>query len=134
MRLTHVEAAVLAGGEGPVAHLKALADSLGQCVERVRVVLGTGQEAPRVWNRFGIRARSAAPIVGVHTALGSCEASAVLVVAGDLESVDPRVVLALLSMVPSSGGPDVVAPVSDGKPEPLLAVYRASLLQRSTGA
>lgn len=101
---------------------------LGTCVERVRCVarpgLLPGLDLPCVVDRHEVRA----PIVGVAAALAACEASAVLVAACDLPDLDPRVLLALLALVPMEGGADVVAPLGPRGPEPLLAIYRPRLL------
>jgi molybdopterin-guanine dinucleotide biosynthesis protein A len=141
LKLSHVEGAVLVGGSStrmgrdkatlpfdgaPLA--TRVARALGTCVERVRVVSRPG-EAPElglecIVDRFAARA----PLVGIAAALAACEASAVLVAACDLPDVDPRVLLALLALVPAEGGADIVAPLGPRGPEPLLAVYRPRLL------
>lgn len=141
MKLTHVEGAILAGGassrmgrdkatlewrgEPLAAHV---ARALGACLERVRVVVRPGDPSPLDLERIDDEREVRAPIVGVEAALAACEASAVLVAACDLPDVDPRVLLALLALVPEQGGRDVVAPCSARGPEPLLAVYRPRIL------
>lgn len=143
MKLSHVEGAVLVGGSStrmgrdkatlrydgaPLA--TRVARALGTCVERVRFVarpgelpeLGLGLEC--IVDRHAERA----PLVGIAAALAACEASAVLVAACDLPDVDPRVLLALLALVPTEGGADIVAPLGPRGAEPLLAVYRPRLL------
>lgn len=141
MRIEHVEAAVLVGGASRrMGRDKAtldldgtplvdrVASALGACVARVRIVcrpeghLGIGFE--RIEDRHAERA----PLVGICAALRACEAGAMVIAACDLPRIEPRVVLALLSLVPEDGGPEIVAPMSDRGPEPLLAVYRPSLV------
>jgi molybdopterin-guanine dinucleotide biosynthesis protein A len=102
--------------------------ALGACVERVRIVLRPDAPNPTDLERIEDLRAARAPIVGVHSALRACAASAVVVAACDLPEVDPRVVLALLSLVPAEGGADVVAPRTEAGPEPLLAVYRPRIL------
>ncbi len=145
MRLAHVEAAILVGGgssrmgrdkaglewEGvPLA--QRVADVLSICVARVRLVSRPGSGAPLplecIEDRYPLRA----PLVGIHAALSACETSAVLIAACDLPQIDPRVVLALLALVPAADGHEIVAPVGATGPEPLLAVYRPSLLPEIT--
>lgn len=141
MKLSHVEGAVLVGGgstrmgrdkatlvhEGTPLGLR-VAASLGACLERVRFVARPGElpelGLPCIVDRHTERA----PLVGIAAALAACEASAVLVAACDLPDVDPRVLLALLALVPAEGGADVVAPLGPRGPEPLLAVYRPRIL------
>ncbi len=143
MKVSHVEAAILAGGASrrmgrdkasvefaglPMA--QRVARALGECVERVRVVVRPGEKSPLdlavIEDAHAVRA----PIVGLAAALHGCESSAVLVCACDLPEIDPRLVLALLSFMPAVGGPEIVAPVGPDGPEPLLAIYRPTLLQR----
>jgi molybdopterin-guanine dinucleotide biosynthesis protein A len=141
LKLAHVEAAVLCGGastrmgrdkatlelDGVPLALR-VARALGACVERVRLV---GKDpALRVLGLELVLDRhpERAPIVGIAAALAGCEAPALLVAACDLVHLDPRVVLALLALVPAEGGADAVAPVGPRGPEPLLAVYRPRLL------
>ena len=141
MKLVHVEGAILAGGasartggdEGrslwrgvPLA--EHVATALGACLARVRVVVRPNAPLPVDLERIDDLRELRAPIVGVEAALEACEASAVLVTACDLPELDPRVLLALLALVPTEGGADVVAPRSARGPEPLLAVYRPRLL------
>jgi molybdopterin-guanine dinucleotide biosynthesis protein A len=107
---------------------KRVADALGSCIERVRIVLRPDAANPTELERIDDVRDARAPIVGIHAALRACEAPAVIVAACDLPELDPRVVLALLSLVPVEGGADVVAPETDSGPEPLLAVYRPRIL------
>ncbi len=142
MKLAHVEAAILVGGASTrmgrdkaalvwngkplAAHV---AEVLGSCVERVRLVTRPGAAPPVDLPCIEDRARQRAPLVGIHAALAACEASAVLIAGGDMPLIDPRIVLALLALVPAApDGPDIVAPQGPRGPEPLLAVYRPSLL------
>lgn len=141
MRLVHVEGAILAGGAGTrmgrdkgsvpwrgVPLAERVARALGACVARVRVVVRPGAPLPVDLERIEDRRELRAPIVGVEAALEACEASAVLVAACDMPELDPRVLLALLALVPTEGGADVVAPQTARGPEPLLAVYRPRIL------
>ncbi len=141
MKLAHVEAAILAGGASsrmgrdkatleldgaPLA--ERVAAALGDCVERVRIVLRPDAPNPTGLERIDDAHVERAPIVGVCAALRACDAGAVLVAACDLPEIDPRVVLALLALVPAEGGADVVAPFTSAGPEPLFAVYRPCIL------
>lgn len=141
MKLAHVEGAILAGGASrrmgheksrvefqSVPMIQRVADALGSCLSRVRVVIRPGSEPPIDLPCIEDGHEVRAPIVGVLAALRCCESSAVLVVACDLPEIDPRVVLALLSLVPVEGVADVVAPLGPRGHEPLLAVYRPSLI------
>jgi molybdopterin-guanine dinucleotide biosynthesis protein A len=105
-----------------------VADALGACVETVRIVLRSDQENPLALPRVDDAHPERAPIVGVAAALRACEADAVLVAACDLPGLQPRFVLALLAYVPTAGPPEIVAPLGARGPEPLVAVYRKSLL------
>jgi molybdopterin-guanine dinucleotide biosynthesis protein A len=111
-----------------VPMVRRVADALGACVERVRIVLRPDAPNPTDLERIDDLRGARAPIVGLHAALRACEASAVLVAACDIPELDPRVVLALLALVPAQGGAEVVAPRTRTGPEPLLAVYRPRLL------
>ncbi len=143
MKLSHVEGVVLAGGASSrmgrdkariqwqgVAMAERVARALGSCLELVRVVVRPGEPPPLDLAVIEDDHEIRAPIVGIHAALRACKSSAVLVAACDLPEIDPRVLLALLAHVPVSGGPEIVAPEGPQGPEPLLAVYRPSLLHR----
>jgi molybdopterin-guanine dinucleotide biosynthesis protein A len=141
LKLAHVEAAVLCGGastrmgrdkatlsyEGEPLALR-VARALGQCVARVRLVAKDAALASFGLEVIVDRQPERAPMVGIAAALAACEAPALLVAACDLVHLDPRVVLAVLALVPADGGADAVAPVGPHGPEPLLAVYRPRLL------
>ncbi|HTO09650.1 MAG TPA: molybdenum cofactor guanylyltransferase [Myxococcota bacterium] len=141
MKLTHVEGAVLCGGESTrmgrdkatleldgVPLALRVANALGRCLGRVRLV--AKDDALRALGRDVIvdRHPERAALVGVAAALAACEAPAVLVAACDLPHLDPRVVLALCALAPVDGPADVIAPVGAHGPEPLCAIYRARLL------
>jgi len=141
LKLDHVEGAILIGGASsrmgrdkarlewkgtPLA--QRVADVLGSCVSRVRLVMRPGSEPPLDLPCIVDQRPEHAAMVGVHAALVACESAAVLVAACDLPEIDPRVVLALLALVPAQAGPDVVAPLGPGGYEPLLAVYRPRVL------
>jgi len=144
--LSHVEAAILAGGASTrmgrdkatlawngVALAERVADALGACFARVRVVLRPGAPSPLAsLERIDDLRELRAPIVGIEAALRACDASAVLVAACDLPEIDPRVVLALAALVPVDGGADVVAPRGPRGPEPLLAIWRPRVLPEVT--
>src|SRR5262249_31295526 len=53
---------------------------------------------------------------------------ALLVAACDMPLLSPELLLGLLALVPTHGGPDIVAPLGPNGPEPLLAIYRPRLL------
>jgi molybdopterin-guanine dinucleotide biosynthesis protein A len=141
LRLTHIEGAVLCGGastrmgrdkatlayEGvPLA--RRVADALGDCLARVRIVGKAGELPALGLEAVADRHPTRAALVGVAAALAACEASAVLVAACDLVHLDPRVVLALTALAPVEGAADVIAPLGPRGPEPLLAIYRPRLL------
>jgi molybdopterin-guanine dinucleotide biosynthesis protein A len=141
LKLSHVEGAVLIGGsstrmgrekatlvyDGMPLALR-VARALEACVERVRFVARPDAlpdlGLPCIVDRHSERA----PMVGIAAALAACEASAMLVCACDLPSIDPRVLLALLALAPAQDGADVVAPLGPRGPEPLVAIYRPRLL------
>ena len=141
MRLTHIEGAVLCGGasarmgrdkaslvfEGAPLALR-VADALGACLERVRLV--AKDDSLRALGRELVvdRHPERAALVGVAAALAACDAPAVLVAACDLVHLDPRIVLALCALAPVDGPADVVAPLGPRGPEPLCAIYRPRLL------
>ncbi len=141
MKLKHVEGAILVGGASSrmgrdkarlewngVPLVERVADVLGRCMTRVRLVVRPGSEPPLDLPCIEDVSSVRAPIVGVHAALQACESAAVLVAACDLPELDANVVLALLALVPHGDGPDVVAPLGPKGHEPLLAVYRPRLL------
>ncbi len=134
MRLAHVEAAVLAGGmaRDGAPHLARVAIALSLCVERVRLVTKPGQSAQLELECIEDHYAERAPIVGIHAALAACESAAVVVSACDLPQLDPRLVLALLALVPDEDTHEIVAPLSAGGPDPLLAVYRPTLVPEIT--
>jgi len=141
LRLAHVEAALLAGGRSSrmgrdkatlawdgVPLAERVAAALGQCVERVRVVVRPGGAAPAGLERIEDAHAVRAPLVGLCAALRACETSAVLVTACDMPELAPELLLGLLALVPVQGGADVIAPLGPHGPEPLLAVYRPRLV------
>ena len=141
MKLDHVEGAVLVGGASsrmgrdkarvewngsPL--VKRVVDALGSCVSRVRLVTRPDAEPPLDLPCIEDMRSERAPIVGLQAALSACETSAVLIAACDLPEINPRLVLALLALVPVQGGFDIVAPLGPNGHEPLLAAYRPQLL------
>ena len=141
MKLTHVEGAVLCGGLSTrmgrdkaslewrgVPLARRVADALGACLERVRLVGKAGELPALGLDTIVDRHETRAAMVGVAAALAACEASWVFVAACDLVHLDPRVVLALLALAPVEGSFDVIAPLGPHGPEPLLAVYRPRIL------
>lgn len=105
-----------------------VAAALGRCVEKVRLVLRRGFEAPPGLERIDDLYPQRAPIVGIHAALRACRASGTLIAACDLPEIRPRLILALLAAWPVHGAPDILAPVSDRGAEPLLAIYNPGLI------
>ena len=143
MNITHIEGAILVGGASrrmgrdkatlPYAGVpmaERVARSLGECFERVRVVVRPGEKSPLDLPAISDEHDVRAPIVGLHAALRACESAAVCVAACDLPEIDPRLVLALAAAMPAVGGPEIVAPEGPSGPEPLLAIYRPVLLPR----
>jgi molybdopterin-guanine dinucleotide biosynthesis protein A len=105
-----------------------VAEVLATCVTPVRVVVAEGAPAPAGLPRVEERLPVRAPIAAVHAALVACRASAVLVAAADLPEIQPRLLLALLALTPTGDATDVVVPMGPDGPEPLLAVYRPTLV------
>jgi molybdopterin-guanine dinucleotide biosynthesis protein A len=105
-----------------------VADALAACVDPVRVVVRPGAPAPvdlpRVEDRLPLRAA----LSGIHAALLACKAGAVLVAACDLPEIQPRLLLALLALTPSGDGAEVIVPTGPNGPEPLLAIYRPTVV------
>jgi molybdopterin-guanine dinucleotide biosynthesis protein A len=141
LKLTHVEGAVLCGGAsarmgrdkatleyGGVPLARRVADVLGACVARVRLVGKSGELPALGLETIVDRHPGRAPLIGVAAALAACEASGVLVAACDLVHLDARVALALLALAPVEGSADAIAPLGPNGPEPLLAIYRPRLL------
>lgn len=141
--LSHVEGAVLVGGASKrmgrdkatlevdgVALARRVADALSTCVARVRLVARPDGAPELGYECIPDLAEARAPLVGVHAALEACDApGGVLVAACDMPSIEPRLLLALLALSPASAqGPDIIAPVGERGPEPLLAIYRPSVL------
>jgi hypothetical protein len=109
LRLTHVEAAVLAAGPD-LAAAGRIRDALAACVERVALV------------------ERAATLEAACAALGDCRACALLVASDELGDLTPRAALALIAGMPARGGPELVAFERDGKPDLRLALIRADAL------
>ena len=139
MKIDHIEAAILVGGgsertdasraEGqPVPLVQQVADGLGACVRQVRLVIRPGDEPPLDLPCIENSGRHRAPIEGIHAALRACGSAAVMIARWDLPQIDPRLILALLALVPAEGGFDIVAPQLSGRFEPLFAVYRPRIL------
>lgn len=110
MRLTHIEAAVIAAGPDFAAAHR-IRDALTACVERV------------------VLRESAHSIEAVCAALEDCKASALLVASDELGDLEPRAALALIAGMPARGGPQLVAFERGGKPDLRLALYRADMSQ-----
>jgi molybdopterin-guanine dinucleotide biosynthesis protein A len=107
-----------------------VARALATCVQTVRVVVRSGDKAPVNLPTIEDIHEVRAPIVGISAALRACESHAVLISACDLPQIEPRLLLLLLAAMPAQGGPEIVAPESARGPEPLLAIYRPTLIQR----
>jgi len=105
-----------------------VAAALESCLRTVRIVLRPGQPNPTELPRIDDRHASRAAMVGIASALRRAETDAVLIAACDLPELAPRIVLALLANAPLGGAPEIVAPRGPEGPEPLLAIYRVSLL------
>jgi cytochrome P450 len=111
LRLTHVEAAVLAASPDPSAAQR-IRDALAACVERVAL-------------------REVEPtIAAVCAALETCEAPALLIACDALGDLAPRAALALIAGMPARGGPELVAFERNGTPDLRLAVIRREALPR----
>ena len=108
--------------------LERVAAALQSCLCTVRVVLRPGQTNPTDLPRIDDQHAARAAMIGIASALRCAETDAVLVAACDLPELDPRIVLALLAQAPLGDSGEIVAPLGPGGPEPLLAIYRVSLL------
>ncbi len=141
MRLHHVEAVVLAGGASQrmgrdkatlevdgIAMVERVAQALGACFARVRVVIRPGMPAPLALPAIEDRHAERGAMVGIAAALAAAEAPWVAVAACDLPFIEPAVLLALAALAPVDSEHDVVAPLGARGPEPLLALYRKRLL------
>ena len=136
MKIDHVEGAILIAGRGAgarggvedspaLAHVAAVLES---CLTVVRLVTRAGARPSLDLPCVVDERPEQAPMIGVHAALRACTRSAVLIAADDLSTLDPKIVLALLALVPAEGEFDIVAPQGERGFEPLLAVYRPRLL------
>jgi molybdopterin-guanine dinucleotide biosynthesis protein A len=120
-RLGGVKAAVELGGRPLISYPLAAFERAG--IETV-VCAKRGQELPPLEVPIVHEpAEPLHPLCGIVTALRAGEGRPVLAVACDLPFVDPR----LLTLLASASEP-LVVPVLDGRPQPLLARYGASLL------
>jgi molybdopterin-guanine dinucleotide biosynthesis protein A len=141
LKLQHVEAVVLAGGESSrmgrdkatltvdgVAMAERVARALDACFARVRVVVRPGSVAPVALPAIEDRHAERGAMVGIAAALAAAEAPWVAVAACDLPFVEPTLLLALCALAPVESDHDVVAPLGPRGPEPLLALYRTRLL------
>ncbi|MFQ5699077.1 MAG: hypothetical protein ACE5IL_12425 [Myxococcota bacterium] len=141
MKLSHVEGAILAGtqagargldeagvgGQG-TSPLERVATWLDGALERVRIVLPREASNPTTLARIDPASRTRDALAGVEAALCACEVSAVLVAAPEVPELDSRLLFALLGLVPTEGGADIVVPLTPRGPEPRLAVYRPRIL------
>lgn len=140
-RITHLSAAILAGGRGvrmggpkPTIEVggKRLIDRAvevcQEVFERVVVVRGDPRRAPipalavpqipDVWPGYGA-------LGGIHAALRACSVDGVLVLASDMPSMEASF---LQELVTRDDGSDVLVPRSRSGLQPLAAVYRRSCL------
>jgi molybdopterin-guanine dinucleotide biosynthesis protein A len=141
LRLSHIEGAVLVGGASTrmgrdkatlpvqgIAMAERVARVLASCLERVTII-GRPDTPPLAGFPFVADTHAQrAPIVGLCAALRAARTSAVLVAACDLPDIDPAIALALLALAPAGGGAEIVAFTGSDGPEPLLAIYRTSLV------
>ncbi len=134
------KAAVVLGDHSLAYHVTT---ALGDCLAHVSLVLHDGAaSAPadvtrpllrdhELWNRHLMGVEPVrAPIVGVAVALAAARAPWVLVTACDMPNLSASVLLGLLSLAADSTAYDVVIPIGEHGPEPLLAIYRRRLLPR----
>jgi len=134
-KLTHVEAAVLAGGRSSrmgrdkasllldgrslAAHVAA---ALSPCIDRVRIVLHDDEAPPGDLELETLRdselfarelagcARVRAPMIGIATALARADAPWVFVAACDLPHLTPEVVLTLLALAATESSYAAIVP------------------------
>jgi molybdopterin-guanine dinucleotide biosynthesis protein A len=140
-RLTHLSAAILAGGRGvrmggpkptlEVGGARLIDRAVEVCqevFERVVVVRGDPRrppipglsvpQLPDAWPGYGA-------LGGIHAALRACSAEGVLVMASDMPSMEASF---LRELVAHDDGADVLVPRSRSGLQPLAAVYRRSCL------
>ena len=140
-RITHLSAAILAGGRGvrmggpkptmEVGGERLIDRAVGVCqevFERVVVIRGDPRrptipdlavpQVPDAWPGHGA-------LGGVHGALRTCAAEGVLVLASDMPSMDAAF---LREIVERDDGADVLVPRSRSGLQPLAAIYRRSCL------
>ena len=70
------------------------------------------------------------PLQVLHAALQACDVSGVLLASNGLTHLEPRVVLALLSLVPEFDPPAAVAPLGPNGPDERLGFFSRALLPR----
>ena len=129
-RLGRDKAAAEAAGR-PLLHWTAQA--LATVSDDVVVVARPGQTLPpsagTAW-RVARDARSeAGPLAGIEAGLGAARHDLAIVVATDMPLLAPALLRAVAS---ACRGVDVVMPVRDGRPEPLLAAYRRAARAAAT--
>ncbi len=140
-RITHLSAAILAGGRGvrmggpkptlEVGGRRLIDRAVEVCqevFERVVVVRGDPRrppipglgvpQLPDAWPGYGA-------LGGVHAALRACNVDGVLILASDMPSMEAGF---LRELVDQDDGADVLVPRSRSGLQPLAAVYRRSCL------
>jgi molybdenum cofactor guanylyltransferase len=142
LTVTHVEAAILAGGRSSrmgrdkagveldgVPLVARVARAIAQCIARVRIVLHDADASPPL-DLPVIRDihKERAPLVGIAAALACAEAPWVLIAACDMPDLQPALLLALCALAPVESPYSIIVPEGPRGPEPLLALYRPRLL------
>lgn len=136
--MTDLEGAILAGGRsrrmgrdkaalriGGIPMLVRVANTLSSVVEQIRVVGNDVTETGGFPNQPDLRP-GLGPLSGIHAALATTHASAVLVVACDLPFVTPALLRRLVEeLTPAM---EAALPRIAGRAVPVCAVYRATCL------
>lgn len=136
-----VAAAIIAGGEARRlgGRIKALLTIDGQAVldrqlavlapRCARIAISANDPAPFQDHGLPVlpdRHPGLGPLAGIAAALAWCPAPFLLVVAGDMPFLEPKIVDLLISR--RSPAADAVVPFLGGLPEPLFSLYRRSCL------
>jgi molybdopterin-guanine dinucleotide biosynthesis protein A len=113
-----------------VTLLQRVVSALDGIADEIMIVRSRGQELPPVACSVSVRILDdidpeAGPLGGLVTGLAATEADAALGVACDMPLLQPRLLSALLALLP---GHDAVVPVAAGRSQPLCAAYSRSAL------
>lgn len=135
-----IEGAILVGGEsrrmgrdkstlvlGGRPVLDRLKEAMEPLTDRLRVVGGSGSGASTELEHQPDLRPGLGPLSGIHAALATAEASAVLVVACDLPFVTTPFLMAIVKR--ASSDVEGVVPFAGDGPVPVCALYRTTCLR-----